>query len=188
MDKSGIKDYEFIVADNGSTDDTTKFFTHAWNNPYAKKSPFQHPSELKQNHRGLITDGRLRFCYDPVFSNVGARERAVKYARYENLIFADGHIVVKPNTIKHAIETVDKFGGIVHSPVAWAGAWSGRPRAGIQYTYLIGEKIWGRWNFAQISDQPFYIPLSGHCFLATKKSEYLSMGGYDTHQQIYSGS
>lgn len=188
MESSGFHKWEVIVADNASTDLTTKFFTHAWNDPYAKRErSFQHARELRRNCRGLVTDGRLRFCYDPVFSNVGAREKAVKYARYENLIFADAHIGVKHGTFKYIIETLNKYGGIVHAPVAWLGASCYRPRAGIQYTYLIGEKIWGRWNFIQISDQPFYIPLSGHCFIATKKKEYLEMGGYDTHQQIYGG-
>jgi hypothetical protein len=58
----------------------------------------------------------------------------------------------------------------------------------MQYTYKIGEKIWGTWNYAQtVGDAPFYIPLSGHCFIAVKKEEYLRFGGYDTHQRVYGG-
>lgn len=188
MDQAGIKDYEFIIADNGSEDGTSRFFTHGFNNPACKTSDTQVISHLKKNQRGMVTDGILRFCHDPVFSNVGARHNAVKYARYENIIFCDAHIALKTNTIKYALETLNKFGGIVHMPVAWMGAHSSRPRAGMQYSYKIGEKIWGAWNFAQASsDKPFFIPVSGHCFLAVKKKQYMEMGGYDTNQQIYGG-
>lgn len=187
MDQSGIKDYEFIIADNGSTDETTRFFTHAYNNPYAKKADFQMAKEYRFAGRGLLSEGRLRFCHDPIFSNVGARHNAVQYARYNQIIFADGHIAVKAGTIKNVLETQKRYGGTVHAPVAWMGAWSGKPRAGMQYSYKIGEKIWGTWNYAQVSENPFYIPLSGHCFIAVNKEEYMKMGGYDTHQQIYGG-
>lgn len=187
MEGSSIKKYEFIVADNGSTDDTTRFFTYAWANAYAKRSGTQFKKELGYRRRGLVTEGRLRFCHDPVFSNVGARHKAVPYARYENIIFADGHISVKHGTIKSVIETLDKHGGIVHVPVAWTGASYDKPSAGTQYTYKIGEKIWGTWTRYMIADTPFFIPLSGHCFFAVKKKEYLDFGGYDTHQQIYGG-
>lgn len=179
--------YEFIVADNGSSDNTTRFWKTAWN-VGDKTSPFQVARELRVSTRGLVSDGLLRFAYDPIFSNVGARHKVVDMARYENIIFADGHISVKPNSIKYVLETLNKYGGLVHAPVAWMGADVNRARAGVQYSYKIGEKIWGTWNYAYVStDSPFYIPLSGHCFLATKKQEYLDMRGYDTHQQIYGG-
>jgi len=185
--QSGIKRYEFIVADNGSEDETTRFWKYAWNNPYAKTARTQQPKELKLSIRGLVNEGKVRFCYDPVFSNVGARHKAVKFARYKNIIFADAHIMVKQNTVKHTLETLRKYGGAVHSPVAWLGASSERPHAGMQYSYKIGEKIFGTWNFAQVSDQPFYVPGSGHCWLAVTKEEYLKLGGYDTNQRIYGG-
>jgi len=185
--QAGIK-FEIIVADNGSTDDTTRFFTHAWADAYAKNSQAQHIRELKRSMRGMANEGLLRFCYDPILSNVGARHKAVQYARYKNILFLDGHVSLKPNTIKYAIETVEKYDGIVHAPVAWMGASIYRPRAGMQYSYKIGEKIWGTWNFAQSSsDQPFYISVSGHCFLMVKKSTYLDLGGYDTNQRVYGG-
>jgi glycosyltransferase involved in cell wall biosynthesis len=185
--QSGI-DYEFIIADNGSEDDTTRFFTHILTNGYSRNATTQFPRELAYSSRGLVTDGKLRFCYDPVYSNVGARHNAVKYARYPNIIFADAHISVKPNTVKYMLETLDQFGGIVHVPVAWMGASVERPKAGVQYTYKIGEKIWGTWNYAMVKeDKPFFIPVSGHCFIAIKKAQYLDFGGYDTNQQIYGG-
>ncbi len=186
--QSGIERYEFIVADNGSTDETTKFWKFAWDDAYAKTSPNQRRQEYKLSVRGLANEGRVRFCYDPVFSNVGARHKAVKYARYKNIIFADAHIMVKPNSVKYMLETLEKYGGEIHTGVSWMGSSMEHPHPGMQYSYKIGEKVYGTWNFAQTSaDQPFYIPLSGHCFFAVNKQEYLNMGGYDTHQQIYGG-
>jgi len=186
--QSGIEDYEFLISDNGSTDNTTKFWNYAFNNSYAKQADHQLSNELKYSPRGMVSEGKIRFIYDAIFSNVGARHKTVEYARYENLIFVDAHIQVKPNTIKYALETLNKYGGIVHMPVAWLGASIDRPHPGMQYTYKIGEKIWGTWNYAQVvGNAPFYIPLSGHCFLAVKKKEYQAMGGYDTHQRVYGG-
>ena len=185
--QSGIEEWEIIIADNGSTDNTSLFFKYAWADPYAKGSRIQRPKELKYGPRGLVTEGKVRFVYDPIFSNVGARHKAVKYARYENIIFADAHISLKPLTTKYVIETLNKHQGVVHVPIAWMGASVQRPHAGIQYTYKIGEKIWGTWNFAQVSEDPFYIPVSGHAFIAVKKKQYEDFGGYDTHQRVYGG-
>lgn len=185
--QSGIEKYEFIVADNGSEDDTTRFWKFAWNDPYAKVSLNQRRQEYKLGLRGLASEGRVRFCYDPVFSNVGARHKAVKYARYKNIIFADAHIMVKPGSIKYTLETLEKYGGIVHAPVAWLGSSMDHPHPGIQYSYKVGEKIYGTWNFAQVAEEPFYIPGSGHCWIAVNKKQYLDFGGYDTNQQIYGG-
>ena len=185
--QSGIEKYEFIVADNASEDETTKFWKYAYDNPYAKISANQLRNEYKLSMRGLANEGRVRFCYDPVFSNVGARHKAVKYARYKNIIFADAHIMVKPGTTKYTLDTLEKYGGLVHSPVAWLGASMDHPHPGMQYSVKIGEKIGGTWNFSKISDQPFYIPGSGHCWLAVNKKQYLDFGGYDTNQQIYGG-
>lgn len=185
--ESGIEKYEFIVADNASEDDTSRFWLYAYNDPYAKTSPSQRRQELKISTRGLANEGKVRFIYDPVFSNVGARHKAVKYARYKNIIFADAHIMVKTGTTKYTLETLEKFGGAIHAPVAWLGASVDRPHPGIQYSYKIGEKIWGTWNYAQVSEEPFYIPGSGHCWLAVNKKEYTKLGGYDTNQQIYGG-
>lgn len=185
---SELHDWEIIIADNGSTDMTTSFWKYAFNNPYAKTAKHQLREEMKKSPRGMVNEGRLRFTYDPVFSNVGARDKAVKYARYPNIIFADAHISVKPGTIKYMLETLDEYGGVVHAPVAWMGASVYRPHPGMQYSYKIGEKIWGTWNYAQTeSDKPFFIPLSGHCFIAVKKSQYEDFGGYDTNQRIYGG-
>ena len=185
--QSGIP-FEVIIADNASTDNTSKFYKYAWNNPYAKQADHQLKYELKKGLRGLAHTGRVRFVYDPVFSNVGARHLAVQYAKYPNIIFADAHISVKPGTTKVTLETLEKFGGVVHCPVAWMGADVSEPSAGMQYSYKIGEKIWGTWNRAQVSAiAPFYIPLSGHCWIAVNKKEYEAMGGYDTHQRVYGG-
>lgn len=185
--QSGI-DFEVIIADNASVDQTSKFWKYAWNNPYAKQANHQLRDELKKGLRGLAHERKVRFVYDPVFSNVGARHLAVQYAKYPNIIFCDAHISVKPGTTAATLETLEKNGGIVHVPVAWMGASVYAPGAGTQYSYKIGEKIWGTWNRAVVSTtEPFYIPLSGHCWIAVNKKEYEAMGGYDTHQRVYGG-
>lgn len=184
---SGIK-YEFILADNGSEDNTSWFWKHAWNNAQGKHTNLQVLNEFKPSPRGIVTEGKVRFVYDPVYSNVGARHKAVKYAKYKNIIFADAHIAVRPGSIKYMLETLHKYKGVVHSPVAWMGASVDNPKPGVQYSYKIGEKIWGTWNYAMSSpDHPFYIPVSGHCFIAVDKEEYLSYGGYDDNQRVYGG-
>ena len=184
---SGIP-FEVIIADNASVDNTSRFYKFAFDNPYGKHSKYQVPRELKKGLRGLANTRKVRFVYDPVFSNVGARHLAVKYAKYPNIIFCDAHISIKPGTTRATLETLEKHGGIVHVPVAWMGADVESPGAGTQYSYKIGEKIWGTWNRAQVSaTQPFYIPLSGHCWIAVNKKEYEAMGGYDTHQRVYGG-
>lgn len=186
--QSRIHDWEIIIADNASTDHTSWFWKYAWKNPYGKNSYTQVPNEYQVSHRGMVAEGRLRFCYDPVYSNVGARHKAVEYAKYKNVIFCDAHISIKPGSIACALETVETYGGIVHLPVAWMGASIYSPKPGYQYSYKVGEKIWGTWNKAAVSlEKPFYIPVSGHCFLAVNKKQYLDFGGYDTNQRVYGG-
>lgn len=188
MEFSQIEKWEIIIVDNGSEDDTTRFYNFIPAIHGAKDMPVQQRQELRRSSRGLVTDGRLRFHYDPIYSNVGARHKAVPNARYKNVIFADAHILLKPGTIRCVLETLERWGGVVHVPIAWVGASPDRPEAGVQYTYKIGEKIWGTWNRAMVvPDEPFFIPVSGHAFLGVRKKEYLDFGGYDTHQQIYGG-
>lgn len=186
--QSDIQEWEIIIADNGSTDLTSSFWKYAYNNPYAKNSSTQLIKEMKPSMRGMANERRVRFCYDPVFSNVGARHKAVQYAKYENIIFADAHISLKPNTIKYVLEDLRKYGGIIHVPVSWMGASIYNPSSSYQYSYKIGEKIWGTWNRAAIStEDPFFIPSSGHCFFGVLKKEYLRLGGYDMNQRVYGG-
>lgn len=185
--QAGI-DFEFIIADNGSSDNTSSFWKFAWNDAYAKNSTTQVMRELRYSPRGMVAEGKVRFVYDPIFSNVGARHKAVEYAKFPNILFADAHILVKPNSIKYVLETLDTYGGIVHAPVAWLGASMDHPHPGMQYTYKVGEKIWGTWNYATVeNDKPFFIPVSGHCFIAVKKQQYNDFGGYDVNQRVYGG-
>src|SRR3990167_4377354 len=180
MYKTGITKGEVIVVDNGSTDETSRFF--AWK--AVEKG--QH-WKYQYSPRGMVYEGKLRILYDPVMSNVGARNKGVNYAKYENIIFADAHIITRYGTILSTCDTLNKFGGIVHSPVSWLGSSSENPQPSYQYSWKVGEKIWGTWNRLKISDKPFYIPLSGHCWLGVKKKEFLEKGGYPLAQRVYGG-
>lgn len=180
MHSSGIEKWEIIIQDNGSTDETSRFF--GWK-PIEKGYRWKY----EPSPRGLIAEDRLRIFYDPVLSNVGTRNKGVLNARYENIIFADAHIIVRPGTIKSIVSTLNDFGGIIHAAVSWMGASSDNPQPGYQYSYKVGEKIWGTWNKAQVAQTPFYIPLCGHCFLAVKKKEFIEKRGYPYAQRVYGG-
>lgn len=180
MEASGITKYEFIIMDNGSEDETSRFF--AW-------KPFEKGRNWKYMYspRGLVYEGKLRIFFDPVLSNVGTRNKGVTHARYQNIIFADAHIGVKIGTILSTVSALNTFGGIIHAPVSWMGSSADNPQPGYQYSYKVGEKIWGTWNRLQISDKPFYIPITGHCWLAVKKKEFLEKRGYPQAQRVYGG-
>jgi len=177
---SGITNFEIILQDNGSMDETSRFF--AWK-PTTKVGRW----DYEYSPRGMVYNGRLRIFYDPILSNVGTRNKGVLNAKYENIIFSDAHIIVRPGTVKSIIETLDKFGGIIHAAVSWMGSDSFDPQPGYQYSYKVGEKIWGTWNKVQVANTPFYIPFCGHCFLAVKKRQFLNYGGYPYAQRVYGG-
>jgi glycosyltransferase involved in cell wall biosynthesis len=181
MDATGIEKYEIILVDNGSEDETSRFF--AWK--AIEKGRYW---KYQYSPRGLVYEGILRIIFDPVMSNVGARNRGVSWSKYENIIFADAHITVKIGTIFSTIKTLNTYGGIIHCPVSWAGSSTKNPSPGYQYSYKVGEKIWGTWNRAcPTAGKPFYIPITGHCWLAVKKKEFQEKRGYPLAQRVYGG-
>lgn len=179
--QSGITKYEIILMDNGSEDETSRFF--AWK-PTTRVGRWNY----EYSPRGMVYEGKLRIFFDPVMSNVGTRNKGVTHARYENIIFSDAHMIIRPGSIKYTLESLNKYGGIIHAPVSWMGSSGENPSPGYQYSYKVGEKIWGVWNrIAVENDKPFYIPITGHCWLAVKKKEFLEKGGYPYAQRVYGG-
>lgn len=178
---TGIKKFEIVVMDNGSEDETSRFFT------WKVDDKISHPWKYVYSPRGMVNERKLRIFFDPVMSNVGARTKGAEWARYENIIFADAHIITRVGTILSTVKTLNEFGGLVHSPVSWLGASSENPRPSYQYSWKVGEKIWGTWNPMKIANKPFYIPLSGHCWIAVKRKEFLEKGGYPLAQRVYGG-
>lgn len=177
---TGIKKFEIVVMDNGSEDETSRFF--AWK-AIEKGTHWKY----QYSPRGMVNERKLRIFFDPVMSNVGARTKGAEWAKYENIIFADAHIITRVGTILSTVKTLNEFGGLVHAPVSWLGASSENPRPSYQYSWKVGEKIWGTWNMLKIADKPFYIPLSGHCWIAVKRKEFLEKGGYPLAQRVYGG-
>lgn len=169
--------FEIIIVDNGSDDRTTEFFTYSKSNTT--------PSGLQYSPRGMVTNGYLRHTFDPVMGNVSARNVGAKMARGKYLFFCDGHISVRPGTFKHMIDALDTYGGIVHPVIEWMGAYP--VKGGHQYSLKLGEKFWGTWNRLKVSDDPFYIPMSGHCFLGIHREEFLDFHGYNDHFRVYGG-
>lgn len=180
LEATGITKYEFIIQDNGSEDETSRFF--AWK-PYEKGRHWKY----QYSPRGLVAEGKLRIFYDPVLSNVGTRNKGAQNAKYQNIIFADAHIGVKIGTILSTLTALNTYGGIIHAAVSWMGASYENPQPGYQYSYKVGEKIQGNWNKLKVANTPFYIPITGHCWLAVKKKEFLSKGGYPPEQRVYGG-
>jgi glycosyltransferase involved in cell wall biosynthesis len=180
MYASGITKFEFILCDNGSEDETSKFF--AWK-PVDKTGRWQY----EYSPRGIVAEDRLRIFFDPVLSNVGTRNKGVQHARYENIIFADAHTSVRQGTVKSIISNLIKFGGIVHAPISWMGSSSDNPKPGYQYSYKIGEKIWGTWQSLKPAETAFYVPICGHAFMAVRRKEFLDCGGYPQGQRVYGG-
>lgn len=177
---TGIEKFEIIVMDNGSEDDTSRFF--AW-----KVIEKGRHNKYVYSPRGMVNERKLRIFYDPVMSNVGARTKGVEWAKYENIIFCDAHMITRYGTIASTVQTLNDFGGLVHAPVSWLGSSSENPQPSYQYSWKVGEKIWGTWNRLKISEKPFYIPLSGHCWVAVKKKEFQEKGGYPLAQRVYGG-
>ena len=68
---TGITKFEIIVMDNGSTDETSRFF--AW-----KAIEKGRHWKYQYSPRGMVYEGKLRIFYDPVMSNVGARTKGVE--------------------------------------------------------------------------------------------------------------
>lgn len=181
MIHSGIENFEFIIQDNGSTDETSRFY--GWRP--SEKVP---RTKYIYSPRGIVASGRLKVFYDPILSNVGTRNKGVLNSKYENIIFADAHIGVRVGTVLSTLTSLNKYGGLIHGAVSWMGADGADPQPGYQYSYKVGEKIWGTWNKVAISTtEPFYIPITGHCWLAVKRKDFIARGGYPYAQRVYGG-
>lgn len=171
------KTFEIILCDNGSQDKTTEFFT------YARSRNTK--SGLEVSRRGVIGNGLLKVFFDPVLGNVASRNKGVQYASGKYLFFADAHLSIRPGAFAHMIKAIDESGGIVHPVIEWMGAYP--PKGGYQYSLKIGEKFWGTWNRYKVSNEWFYIPMSGHCFMGMNRQQYIDFGGYNSNFRVYGG-
>lgn len=181
---SGIEKFEIIIMDNGSSDETSRFWEWKVDEKIGAGTKYW---KYVYSPRGMITKGRLRIFFDPVLSNVGTRNKGARKARYENIIFSDAHIIVRPGTTLAIADALTRYGGLIHAPIAWLGADCTDPQPGYQYSYKVGEKIWGTWNKIQLTDTPFYIPFCGHAFIGAKRTEFLKFRGYPEAQRVYGG-
>ena len=169
------KSFEIIVIDGCSED-------------YDSVGLFLYTRNFDKSPRGIVYHGYLRFLHNPIRGNVLSRDYGIRtLARGKYLLFVDAHISIKPYTIKHCIETLDKYeAGIVQVPVAYFGGYP--PKPGYQYTIRLGEKgVWGTWNKARVAKTPYYAPGIGHCFLLTTREKYLKWSGYPKHLRDYGG-
>ena len=162
--ESFTKNWEIILVDNISDDQTSDYL----------------------QTRGLVSTGKLKILFQPVAGNVLSRNKGVEVAEGEYVFFCDAHIAIKPGSFQRMVEALRQNPtAIVHPAVDWLGSYPEKPC--YQYTLCLGEKFWGRWNRIKISDDPFAIPLCGHCCLGMRKDLFQKWGGYNPYFRVYGG-
>lgn len=159
-------EFEIIIVDNGSKNpDSWRFLAE----------------------RGLFYHRTVRIIRDPVMGNVTARNKGVAMATGEYIFFSDAHMSYRIGSFRAMVDVLERVGGIVHPSVQWMGGYDPSGRS-YQYSIKIGEKIWGTWNNLQpSSDNPFYIPVSGHCCLGVRREEFIRLGQYHPFFRCYGG-
>lgn len=159
-------EWEIIIVDNGSLNpDSWRFMAE----------------------RGLYYHRNIRVHFDPIMGNVTARNKGARLAKGDYLFFSDAHMSYRIGTFQRMIQTIDESGGIVHGTVQWMGGYY-PAQPSVQYSLKIGEKLWGTWNNSLVAtDDWFYIPCSGHCFLGVKRQQFLDFGGYNDWFRCYGG-
>jgi glycosyltransferase involved in cell wall biosynthesis len=176
--KTGTVDFEIIIVDNGSADQTSMFWGWAKSN--------ETDTKLQKSPRGLAYNNVVKVMYDPVMGNVSARNQGALYARGDYLFFCDAHMSITMGVFGKMIKACNESGGLVHPVVEWMGAYP--PKGGFQYSIKVGEKFWGTWNRLAVSTKEwFYIPGSGHCFFCVKRDQFFKFGGYNNYFRVYGG-
>lgn len=176
-----IKDLEIIIVNNTSD---------PWNDPkWDWTKPGDKGTVEYLMPRGAYWSRVLRIHYDPIAGNHSARNSGAKIARGKYLMFSDGHMAYKLGTFKYGLETTEKTGGLVHTGVAWAGAYPIHDAGvGMGYTLKLGEDIKATWNNYRLSnDDFFYIPAQGHCSVFVNRKQFLDFGGYQSVHRVYGG-
>ena len=159
------REWEIIVVDNGSQDENSWRFLA---------------------ERGLYAHGNVRVLHDPIMGNVSARNKGAKLARGKYLFFSDAHMSYRLGSFKALIDALDTYGGIVHPAVQWMGGYE-PAHPSYQYSIKLGSRVWGTWNALKVSDDPFYIPVSGHCCLGVLREEFERYNGYHDQFRCYGG-
>ncbi len=160
-------EFEFILVDNGSKN----------------KDAWRFVAE-----RGMFYHRTVRILNDPFMGNVTARNKGVALARGKYIFFSDSHMQYRVGSFKAMIDALDTYGGIVHPSVQWLGGYEPSGRS-YQYSLKLGEKLWGTWNNSIVGDgqNPFYIPVSGHCCLGVRRDEFIRLGQYHPYFRCYGG-
>lgn len=158
--------FEIIIVDNGSKDEKSWRFI---------------------SERGMYFHRTVRVLIDPIMGNVTARNKGAKIAKGKYIFFSDAHMSYKVGSFKAMVDAIKATGGMVHPAVQWMGGYEPSDPS-YQYTIKLGEKIWGTWNRAIVSQtEPFYIPICGHCCLGMERKQFLDFGGYNDYFRCYGG-
>ncbi len=137
--------------------------------------------------RGMYWNRVLRFAYDPIAGNHSTRNKGVMLARGKYIFFSDAHMSYRRGFFQSMMKAIDDTDGIVHGTIGWLGAFPPGLSMGYQYTMKLGEEIKGTWNNYKLSDEPFYIPLQGHCCLGVKREQFIEFDGYPAYHRCYGG-
>lgn len=174
------KEIEIIIIDNVSDDfQDPKFDPH---------KPGTRGTISYLMPRGAFHNRAVRVIYDPIAGNHSARNKGAKIARGEYLFFSDAHMAYKVSFFKNILETVEKYGGLVHGGLQFMGAWPVTDSGmGFQYTLKAGDQFRETWANYKLADTPWYIIGQGAWGMAVKRDEFFKFGGYEDPHRTYGG-
>ena len=182
-------DFEFIVVDNMSTDNTAAI--------------------LKDRFRRWVRCGLLKVIeFNEKPANVLVRNIGARAATGDIVFLADAHLSIKLGTAHLMIQGIQKHGGLWHTSTnIWGDTTDIRCRG---YDLKLEEKFWGNLckrvpdgaygapdpdcpdplrlpNGKGQELLPYTVPMASHCCLAAAREEYLDFGGYHEGFKCYGG-
>jgi glycosyltransferase involved in cell wall biosynthesis len=151
LESCRLGDYEIIVVDNGSIDDSTRFLV-----------------EDPDTRRRLIR-------FQSRLGVAGARNLGAAFAEGELLVFCDSHIVICQPTLEPLLELLRvRDVGVVGPAVS---AWGNGEALGFGM-FWTDSALNAEW-LDRRSNEPYPVPLLAGLFQAFRTQTFFRLGGYD---------